>query len=197
MSEFRLTQCTVLGGSEPRQERIGELEISENAEVALASLAARLNRLPEVLVAGGKYLDEDLPGPQRMTDTQPVRAWWAGPEQWMLEAPLASHELLADELKQVFGDCASITEQTGGWCAFEVRGAHCPALFERLCSANVRAMQAGDAVRTPIEHMSSFVLCNEPGQSYSIRGPGSSAGSLFEVLLNAAKSVAAIHSQTH
>lgn len=195
MSEFRLTQCTGLGGSEPRQERIGELEISENAGVALASLAARLNSLPEVLAAGSRYLGEELPVAQRMTGTQPVRAWWTGPEQWMLEAPLASHELLAQEVSRVFGDCASVTEQTGGWCAFEVRGAHCAALFERLCSVNVRAMRAGDAVRTTIEHMSSFVLCNEAGLSYSIRGPGSSAGSLFEALLNAARSVAASYTR--
>lgn len=192
MAEFRLIQGTALGGTQPREERIGTLLLSENADVALASVAARLNRLPQTLAAGRQYLGEDLPGPERMTGSRPVRAWWSGPEQWLFEAPLASHELLADEIKQVFGDNASVTEQTGGWCAFEITGAHCLALFERLCSANVRAMRAGDAVRSSIEHMSSFILCNEPGHSYSVRGPGSSAVSLYEALLAAAKSVSAI-----
>lgn len=190
MAEFRLMQSTALGGTQARQEQFGGLLISENAEVALASVAARLNRLPETLAAGRQYLGEDLPGPQRMTDTRPVRVWWAAPEQWLFEAPLSSHELLADEIKQAFGDSASVTEQTGGWCAFEVTGPQCLALFERLCSANVRAMQPGDALRSSIEHMSSFILCNEAGQSYSIRGPGSSAGSLFETLLAVARGVA-------
>jgi len=190
VAEYRLTQATALGGTQPREERIGDLLVSENAEVALASVAARLNRLSETLAAGRQYLGTELPGPQRMTDSRPVRAWWSGPEQWLFEAPLASHELLADEIKQIFGQNASVTEQTGGWCAFEITGPQCLALFERLCSANVRAMQAGDALRSSIEHMSSFILCNEQGQSYSIRGPGSSAASLFEALLAAAKSVA-------
>lgn len=190
MSDFRLFQVTALGGAQPRDEQIGELRIRENDNVALASLAARAGRLAVVQEASRQYLGHDLPGPQSMTLTQPIRAWWAGPEQWLFEAPLASHELLADELKQPFGDHASVTEQTGGWCAFEITGPTCIDVFERLCNVDIRALKSGAAVRSSIEHMSCFVLCNQPGQSYSIRGPGSSAVSLYEALLDAARSIA-------
>lgn len=190
MSDFHLTQVTALGGAAPREERIGELVIRENADVALASVAGRSGQLPAMLAAARQYLGQELPGPQCMTLTGPVRAWWAGPEQWLFEAPLASHELLADDLKQLFGQNASITEQTGGWCAFEITGPRCMDLFERLCNVDIRVLKSGAAVRSSIEHMSCFVLCNHPGQSYSIRGPGSSALSLYEALLGAARSIA-------
>ena len=74
MSEFRLTQCTVLGGSEPRQERIGELEISENAEVALASLAARLNRLLELI--GQQFMTSERGLQHPLLGTRPPCAYW-------------------------------------------------------------------------------------------------------------------------
>ena len=102
---------------------------------------------------------------------------------------MASHETLAVQIKDVLGEGAYVTEQTGGWAAFDITGADCLALFERLCSADVQAMAAGDAVRSTIEHMSCFILCHQPGQHYGIRGPGSSALSLYEALLGMARSV--------
>lgn len=180
---------TALGGAEPRVDTIGALTISENTDVALASVAARMGgekKTAQVL----KKLLGDVPGPGRAQLHDPEAGFWMGPDQWMIGAPMDTHELLADQLKDSLGDAASVTEQSGAWVVFDVIGANMIDAMERLCAAPVRRMVAGDARRSTIHHLSCFIIRREADDHVRIMGPRASAGSLHHALIGAAKSIA-------
>ncbi len=184
-----LKPTTALGGAKPRVDTIGALTITENIGVALASVAARLNgekKTAQVL----KKLLGDVPGPGRAQLHDPEAGFWMGPNQWMIGAPMVTHELLADQLKDSLGDAASVTEQSGGWVVFDVVGPNMIDAMERICPAPIRRMVAGDAQRTTIHHLSCFVIRRDADDHVRVIGPRASAGSLHHALAGAAHSVA-------
>ena len=160
-----LKPITALGGNEPQTDVIGTITIAENDGVALASVAARLGNDPEA-------------------------GFWMGPDQWMVGAPMTTHEDLAEQLKSRFGNTASITEQSGAWVVFDVTGTTMRDMCELLCNVPIRRMQAGDVQRTMIHQMGCFVIRRKADDHIRILGPRASAKSLHHVLLTAARSVA-------
>ena len=183
-----LKPLTPLAARDARVERIGTLTITENPDCALASLAARKGQEEPVHKQLKAALDLDLPDAGGASTRGLYRAWWSGVGQWMIEAPFASHELLADEIKQIVGAVGSVTEQTDGWCRFDVTGAAAPALFERLCAVDIHDMAPGAATRTSIHHTGCFLLCTDEG--FNVMGPRSSAGSLHHALVEVAVGLA-------
>lgn len=181
MPDHRLKPLTPLGRATPQTDTIGPITINENTSIALASLATRNGRETDVARAA-KTLNITLPGPGHASDT----ALWLAPDQWMIEAPFATHADITAYLKPTFKDAASITEQTDAWVRFDVTGPNLPAMFELLCSLDTRAMQPGHATRTVIEHLGCYVICR--ADHFTILGPRSSAKSLHHALITAAKS---------
>jgi sarcosine oxidase subunit gamma len=165
------------------------LLIREVTDRALASLGARQGQEEAMKSAAEGFLGGALPEPASWNEAGVFSAWWMGPDLWMVSAPHDTHELMAGELKEAVGEAGSVVEQTDGWCRFDMEGPRCFDVLERLCNANVRAGKRGDATRTSMEHLGVFLLCQTPGQGYSIIGPRSSAGSLHHALVAAAKSV--------
>ena len=180
-----LKALTPLGHDTPVTESIGPVTITENVGVALASLASRLGREAEV-AATAQAAGIPLPGPGR-AETASYGAIWLGPEQWMIEAPFETHEDIVAILKPLFGEAASITEQTDAWVRFDLTAANLPALFERLCGYDLRRNGPGSATRTVIEHLGCYVVRRAENQ-VSVIGPRSSAHSLHHALITAAKS---------
>lgn len=189
-----LKPLTPLGGDTARLDQIGVLRIAENPNLALASLAARKGRRDDVAQLVADKLDLQLPEPGKSRRTATHTVWWMGPDQWMLSADYGVHALLAQEVKAIVADSASVTEQTDAWCCFEV-SAHCehgPAsseaalygLFERLCAVDVRQMVVEDATRTSIHHTGCFLIRRQEG--FCVIGPRSSAGSLHHALVEVA-----------
>ena len=184
-----LKPLTALGGDAPQVDVIGTLTIAENDTLALASVAARaghsgpsaqhLETLLGAVPAVGKAVLHD-----------PLSGFWMGPEQWMIGAPLETHEDLAGHLKERLGAAASITEQTGAWVVFDVTGARMPDLCEILCNVPIRRMQTGDVQRTMIHQLGCFVIRGQEGDHIRILGPRASAGSLHHSLTTAARAVA-------
>ena len=191
MPEHRLAPLTPMGHTTPQTDTIGPVTITENTGMGFASLATRRGRGADVANAA-KSLNITLPAPGHASET----ALWLAPDQWMIAAPFATHEDIVAHLKPVFGDSASITEQTGAWVRFDVTGANLPApelpapdlsaMFDLLCNLDTRAMQPGHATRTVIEHLGCYVTCTTAG--FTILGPGSSAKSLHHALITAARS---------
>ena len=181
MPDHRLKPLTPLGQSTPQTDTIGPVIITENATIALASLAIRKGRETDVAKAA-KALNFTLPGPGHASES----ALWLAPDQWMIEAPFATHEDIIAYLKPTFSDAASITEQTDAWVRFDLSGPDLHAMFELLCNLDSRAMQPGDATRTVIEHLGCYVTRRSTG--FTILGPRSSAKSLHHALITAAKS---------
>ena len=189
MAEHALTPLCALGGDKPATHLIGGITIAENPRLAMASLTARAGRDKDVARAGKKLMGFDLPGPGAMAATGDWAGFWTGPGQWMLTAPFASHEDIAGLVKDAVKDAASVTEQTDGWVRFEVTGARVPDMLERLCNVDVRAMQAGQAVRSQIEHLGTFVLCQKAGAAFGLITLRSAAASMVHALETAAKSL--------
>lgn len=184
-----LQPVTALGGSEPRVDTFAHVTLAENDGLVLASVAARMGHektchrlLKDILGA--------VPGPGQAILHDPEAGFWMGPEQWMIGAPKETHELLADALKQRFEEAASITEQTGAWVCFDLRGPGMVDVGERLCAAPVRRMQAGDTHRTVIHQLGCFVIRRADADHLRILGPRASAGTLHHALITAARSTA-------
>lgn len=184
-----LKTVTALGGTEPRVDTFANVTITENDGVAFASVAARMgheNTCYDVL----KKLLGAVPEAGRAVLHDPEAGFWMGPDQWMLGAPRATHELLAEQLTTLFGDAASVTEQTGAWVCFDITGPAMVDMSERLCAVPIRRMQAGDAQRTVIHHLGCFVIRRQSDDHIRILGPRASAASLHHALIDAARSLA-------
>ncbi|MDP3195912.1 sarcosine oxidase subunit gamma [Tabrizicola sp.] len=179
-----LMAMTALGRRDPATVTHGPLTISERTDVALASVAARKGRMAN-LSASARAAGLHLPGPATHSQGTPYSAFWVAPEMWFVEAPFASHELIADMLKAALGDAASITEQTDAWVAFDVAAPDLAPLLERLCNVDFPAVPQGHATRTVIEHLGVYLIKHGPGTA-RIYGPRSSAESLLHAVETAA-----------
>lgn len=186
----KLTPSTALGGEAPSIDTIGTITIAENAGVALASVAARLDHEANCKKRLQSVLGSQPPGPGKAQLNDPIAGFWTGPDQWMLGAPMATHELLADQLKEMLGDAASVTEQSGAWVVFDVTGGKMADLCERLCNVPIRKMEPGDVQRTQIHQLGCFVIRRKDANHIRILGPRASARSLLHALITAAHSVA-------
>lgn len=184
-----LTPITALGGAVAQIDRIGTITIAENNGVALASVAAR-NGKGKACADGLAAILGAVPDIGRAVLHDPEAGFCVGTDQWMIGAPLASHETLADDLKSKLGDAASVTEQTGAWVVFDVTGEAMFDLCERLCAVPIRQMQTGDVRRTLIHHLGCFVIRRQDDMHIRILGPRASAKSLHHALVDAAHSVA-------
>ncbi len=181
-----LVAITALGGSEPQVDTVGGITCREVPGVALASVAARMGQETKASKALAKLIGASAPDiGQHAGD--PVTAFWAGPDQWMIEAPFDSHEELTDQVKSALGDTASVTEQTDGWTRFDLNGDQIPAVLELLSMLDLRKIDAGSVARCSIHHIGCFVLCRSD-ESFSIYGPRSSAGSLHHAIVTAMRS---------
>jgi sarcosine oxidase subunit gamma len=186
----KLAAATSLGGNTPCIDTIGTITIAENTNVALASVAARLGKEAACKEGLKSVLGSLPPGPGKAQLNDPIAGFWTGPDQWMLGAPMATHEMFADQLKETFGDAASLTEQSGAWVVFDVTGDKLADLCERLCNVPIRKMVAGDVQRTQIHQLGCFVIRRKDAKHIRILGPRASAMSLHHSLITAAHSIA-------
>jgi sarcosine oxidase subunit gamma len=181
-----LQPLTALGKREATTVTHGPLTISERTDVALASVAARKGRMTDLAKAAEKA-GVPLPGPATQQPGTPYSAFWTAPEMWFVEAPYATHELIADLLKSALGDAASITEQTDAWVAFDLAAPDLTPLLERLCNVDYTTKPDGYATRTVIEHLGVYLIKHGPSAA-RLYGPRSSAESLLHAIETAAHS---------
>ena len=182
-----LTPITALGGTTAKVDTIGTLTCTERPDVALASIAARMGRESQTRTAIKKLTKVAAPDVGRFGGKD-VSAFWAGPDQWMIEAAFDTHEDLAAKAKDACKANASVVEQTDAWTRFDLSGTGVLDAMELLCNLNTRAMDNGACGRSSIHHLGCFVLCREDG--FSMYGPRASAGSLHHAIVTAMRSVA-------
>jgi len=96
----------------------------------------------------------------------------------------------AGTLEQSVNGHASVSEQTDGWCVFSIQGETQNDLMERLCNVDLRRLENGLAIRSVVEHLGCFVLCEGAKMPIEIMGPRSSAQSLYHAITSMAKSIA-------
>lgn len=183
-----LSSLTALGGTKAQIDEFEGLTIAENPDIALASLALRNGKETGFNRACKTTTGVATPAAGTFANAGDYTVFSTGLDQWMVQAPIATHENLAAQLEAAFKANASVTEQNDGWVRFDVTGPLCVPMFERLCAVNTRAMKAGDVTRTSIEHLGCFVMCHTAGTSFGVIGPRSSAASLHHALTTAARS---------
>ncbi|MCV6586456.1 MAG: sarcosine oxidase, gamma subunit [Marinibacterium sp.] len=188
-----LIPLSPLGGAAPQVDMFDGLQIREVTDRALASVAARLGH--EAVCQGTlrALIGADLPGPGQSVEGSvqglSYAAFWTAPETWMIDADHGAHELLAQDLAQALGASASVTEQTDGWCRFDLEGARVCDLLERLCAVDVRMMGQGGVTRTALHHIGGYLWCQAPGRRFVVLGSRSSARSLHHALVETARSI--------
>lgn len=173
-----LQPLCALGQPAPQTRRIGTLALSEEVGLALASLALRRGTaMPD--------LGLPLPGPGRWVAGTGLAAFWAGPDQWMIEGPGQAD---TDFAARIARPGCSVIEQTDGFAAFEIAG---PAdrlvpLLEKLVNVDSARFAPGSATRTGFHHLSVFVIRRAPDR-LALLGPRSAAGTLWHALVRAAE----------
>lgn len=183
-----LQPFNALGGRVPLRADIGTVTLHETPNVALASVAARLGQETACNTVLRDLLGTDLPGPGKAALGDSFDALWTGPDQWMICAPYATHEDLADIVKTRLGPSASVTEQSDAWVCLDLIGPGVNAVMERLCNLDIHMMEMGDATRTTIDHLGCLVVRRTPMNGFRILGPRSSAESLFHAIRIAMRS---------
>jgi sarcosine oxidase, subunit gamma len=181
-----LETLTPLGRAEPQTVTIGQITITERIDTALASLATRRGRAEDVAKAA-KSAGIPLPAPASHA-TDRLAAFWLAPDMWMIEAPFATHEDIRAHLGAIFGDAASITEQTDAWVCFDIAGAALVALMERLSNVDLARAAPGHATRTVIDHLGCYLIKQVPDR-ITLYGPRASAQTLHHALTVAAQSL--------
>lgn len=183
-----LTPITALGASAPVVQNYGPLRISENSNLALASLALRRD------AAMPAPMGLELPAAGQWTKGQGAggqggAVFWTGPDQWMIEAEDRAAEDFASELATHAPGC-SIIEQTDAWTVFEIvsDGGDAPirALMEKLVNIDMESFGPGSATRTGLHHMSVFLL-RRAENHLAIMTMRSMAGDLWHVLEETAR----------
>ena len=182
-----LKATTALGGNEPQTDTIGSLTITECPDWAIASVAARRGCEKTNVTAFKKALGFAFPKPMQITGKAGITAFWTGPDQCFVEAPIGGDEDLSNRLADALQKTASVTEQTDGWVRFDLAGAGCSDVLERLCILDTRAMGKATVSRTSLEHSGCFILCRA-SDHFSVYGPRSTAASIHHALVTAAKS---------
>jgi sarcosine oxidase, subunit gamma len=178
---------TSLGYDVPQRSTIGSVQIAERFDVALASLAARRGREKDVAKIG-KVEKIPLAAAAQSATGKTFSSFWLSNSQWMIEADFSAHENIDAELKSLFRDTASITEQTDAWVRFDMSAPNLQPLFERLCNVDLEKAIDGSACRTVIEHIGCYLIKRSVTE-VTVYGPRSSAHSLLHVIETVAHSL--------
>ncbi len=176
-----LTPITALGAEAARRETFGALRLSENPDLALASLALRRGQ------SAPSPFGLTLPGPGEWTRNGDFAAFRTAPDQWMIEAEGRAREDIAAMVGREARNC-SVTEQTDAWTAFDIvaeNPASLVALMQKLVNLDPAQLAPGRAARTGLEHMSVYLI-RRSETHLAVLGMRSFAGALWHALATAA-----------
>ena len=134
-----------------------------------------------------EFLEVDPPDVAKWVENGSRSAFWTAPSQWFVISDESGSSTLFNDISNALGGDAAITDQSGGWACFDVTGPNLIAVLEKLVGFDVASAQAGEAHRTSIEHIGSFVLCRS-GDAVRILCPRSYARSLHHALTQAVRS---------
>ena len=182
-----LNPISPLGNTKPLSEEFGLYTLSEITSYSLASFTLRKGTEG----AARKIIEQFLQGslPDIMSSNfGKISSFWIGPSQWLIEAPVETHEDLAGELTEISNGKASVTEQTDAWCRFDLNGQELASPLALLCNVDVPAFKGGEITRCQMDHMGCFLICRDL-TNVTILGPRSAANSLHHAIVTALKAV--------
>ena len=137
----KLNPINALGGNAAQVDKIGHLTLTENNNLALASVSARLGN-EKACNKHLKALIGDIPGPGRCQLSDPISGYWMSPDSWMIIAPHDTHEDLASDLKSCQKKQRPSPSKRMDGVVSTCMGKHWNGLAERLCNINIREMRS-------------------------------------------------------
>ncbi|MFP7569457.1 sarcosine oxidase subunit gamma [Marivita sp. S2033] len=174
---------SAFGGRTPRRETFGALTISENVDLALASLAVLRDR------SAPQPFGMTLPSAGTATFSGDAVALWIGSNQWLIGRAETEAADFAAAVKQEAPGCA-VTEQTDGFVVLDIvsnTGADLiAALMSKLVNLDPTLLCPGCATRTGLKHMTVF-LVRRADDHLTVMGLRSLAEALWRELSIAAK----------
>ncbi len=191
-AENKLTPISALGAVSPQSIAVNNYTICEVTDRAMASVAALKTHEKAAAKTIARLIGADAPSVARWSGGTELTAFWTGAGQWMVDAPMSSHEDITAILAPDFAGIAVMTEQSFGWCRFEISGIDANGvdrLCGLLCALDMRETTAdssggGAAARTSIEHIGCFVM-RLTATKIHIIAPRSSAESLYHAIKTA------------
>jgi sarcosine oxidase subunit gamma len=94
-----------------------------------------------------------FPDPNRVLHNGAVRIVWTGRGQAFLIGPVP----------EGLEGLAALCDQSDGWACFSLRGDDAADCLMRLIPLDLRAMQAGQAARAPLNHMQAVIMREADG----------------------------------
>ena len=146
------------------------------------SLSEKIDQSKKFLSTFKSYFSFDPPATSNFHVNKKTIIFWVRSNSYFILGDI-DHKNLNYE----FGSLASITDQTGGWVKFNINGKGSKSLFEKLLSINLDEFVEGRVIRTSINKINCFVLCNIQFQNYKIICPISFCKSMKSRLIDLTK----------
>ena len=152
------------------------------ADMQIASLAAFSGRAAELSALVRDLWGVALPLTPRRVAAEAIAFIWAGPERWLVTAPIADD--LEELLRRHLGELAAVTDQSHGRIVLRLGGAGIRDLLAKLIGIDLhpRRFRTGDAALTLAGHIPVHIWQIDDTPTYEIAVPRSLAESLYESL---------------
>ena len=146
---------------------------------ALAAVIARRNRSAELA---------DLPRVPRVVTRSAMSFVWAGPGRWLAMAERISGEAFLKNLREQFGDLASVIDQSDARILVRLAGPHARDVLAKgvLIDLHPRTFQPGDTALTSFGHVRVHFWQTDASPTYEIAVMRSYAAALWHYLMEAA-----------
>ena len=167
-------------GQQPLQQSLHGVTLREQTDLALISVALR----QQAAAIQKSVFPLGLSWPQagQATSQADQCLMWLGQQHYLYELPYTQAEEAMAVLKQFLQDGVSLTQQSDAWAVFDLEGAACLALFERLVMVDVAMMQAGTFVSTSLNHSRILLRCITHGEAFRLYVTRSYARAVYHVL---------------
>ena len=162
---------------------IGGLMLSEDSPAAITAVMPFAGQVKPLSAALKAAHGMAFPGPNRVTGSGEVKAYWSGMDQAFLIGTAPDRSLAPH---------AALVDQTDAWAVLNIQGAEVEAVLARLTplDLNPSVFKRGHAARSLLGHMSALIA-RSGAQSFTILVFRSMAATAVHELALAMKAVAA------
>lgn len=182
----RLAPWQSLAGKTHRGAAGSGLAYSVVTGLSICNLMCRKGAAAELAAAFKTSFGTDLPGRGKANVSGEIRSAWDGPGRWRIIADGETDGHLANRLKEMAGDTASIVDQSHGLCVVRVSGERARDLLAKGTSLDVHpaAFGSGDCAMTQIAHISLHLTQINDLPGYELQLFRSMAGSFERWLVD-------------
>lgn len=180
VSDFTLTPASPLNGF---AKRYGDTRISEHAGLDIVSIATPNNGHETLDALLLQKVGAGLPEAGRISRADDTSMLLGLQSDQCFLVSESQRLQPADELKQLLGSAAYLSDQSDSWAVLEVSGPQSLKALERICPINISANVFDEhaVARTSMEHL-SVIIHRHSDDGYRLYSPRSSANSFLHAV---------------